>query len=131
MTYKLQSLGLIIDMNYFQEINSIIEDFSFFESWEDKFQYLIDLGRNVPAMDASLKVDKNTLKGCQSVVYFCSFENQDGTIKFLANSDAAIVQGLIGLMLKVFSDRTAQEIIDINIKFFMFNAYAYTRITNS
>ena len=51
------------------------------------------------------------------MVYFSSFENKDGTIKFLANSDAAIVQGLIGLMLKVFSDRTPQEIFDINIRF--------------
>ena len=51
-------------------------------------------------------------------------------LQSLANSDAAILQGLIGLMLKVFSDRTAQEIINININFFMFNAYAYTRITN-
>ena len=59
-------------MNYFQEIDSIIEDFSFFESWEDKYQYLIDLGRNIPTMDASLKVDKNKLKGCQSVVYLSS-----------------------------------------------------------
>tara|TARA_B110001450_G_scaffold100065_1_gene94846 strand:- start:161 stop:616 length:456 start_codon:yes stop_codon:yes gene_type:complete len=117
MTNKLQSLELIIDMNYLQEIKGIIEDFSFFESWEDKYQYLIDLGRNVPAMDEDLKTDKNKLKGCQSVVYFSSFENKDGTIKFLANSDAAIVQGLIGLMLKVFSDRTPQEIFDINIDF--------------
>ena len=117
MTNKLQSLELIIVMNYLQEIKSIIEDFSFFESWEDKYQYLIDLGRNVPTMDETLKVDKNKLKGCQSVVYFSSFENKDGTIKFLANSDAAIVQGLIGLMLKVFSDRTPQEIFDINIDF--------------
>ena len=117
MTNKLQSLELIIDMNYLQEIKGIIEDFSFFESWEDKYQYLIDLGRNVPTMDEALKVDKNKLKGCQSVVYFSSFENKDGTIKFLANSDAAIVQGLIGLMLKVFSDRTPQEIFDINIDF--------------
>ena len=104
-------------MNSFQEINSIIEDFSFFESWEDKYQYLIDLGRNVPTMDTSLKVDKNKLKGCQSVVYFSSIENQDGTIKFLANSDAAIVQGLIALMLKAFSNRKPQEIIDIDINF--------------
>ncbi len=104
-------------MNSFQEINSIIEDFSFFESWEDKYQYLIDLGRNVSTMDGSLKVDKNKLKGCQSVVYFSSFENQDRTIKFLANRDAAIVQGLIGLILKVFSDRAPQEIFDINLDF--------------
>ena len=116
MTNKLQSLELIMASGM-ASVKSIIEDFSFFESWEDKYQYLIDLGRNVPAMDEALKVDKNKLKGCQSVVYFSSFENKDGTIKFLANSDAAIVQGLIGLMLKVFSDRTPQEIFDINIDF--------------
>ena len=104
-------------MEYIEEINSLIEDFSFFENWEDKYQYLIDLGRSAPKMDSSLKVDENKLKGCQSVVHFYFSDNSDGTINFIASSDAAIVQGLIALMIKVFSDRTPKDIININLNF--------------
>ena len=100
-----------------KEIDELIENFSFFESWEDKYQYLIDMGRNVPPMADDLKIDENKLKGCQSVVYFSNTYNDDGTITFMANSDAAIVQGLIALMLKVFSEKRPQEILDIDINF--------------
>ena len=100
-----------------KEIEELIENFSFFESWEDKYQYLIDMGRNVPPMADDLKIDENKLKGCQSVVYFSNTYNDDGTITFMANSDAAIVQGLIALMLKVFSEKQPQEILDIDISF--------------
>ena len=100
-----------------KEIDELIENFSFFESWEDKYQYLIDMGRNVPPMADDLKIDKNKLRGCQSVVYFSNTYNDDGTITFMANSDAAIVQGLIALMLKVFSEKQPQEILDVDISF--------------
>ena len=102
---------------YNDQINELINDFSFFENWEDKYQYLIDLGRNVPAMSEDLKIDENKLKGCQSVVYFSNSFNSDGSITYMATSDAAIVQGLIALMLKVFSGKKPQEILDININF--------------
>ena len=104
-------------MVFNKEVDELVEDFSYFETWEDKYQYLIDLGRNVPKMDQNLKIDQNKLKGCQSVVYFSNIFNKDGTITFIANSDAAIVQGLIALMLKVFSEKKPQEIIDTNINF--------------
>ena len=100
-----------------KEIDELIENFSFFESWEDKYQYLIDMGRNVPPMADDLKIDKNKLRGCQSVVYFSNTYNNDGTITFMANSDAAIVQGLIALILKVFSEKQPQEILDVDISF--------------
>jgi cysteine desulfuration protein SufE len=100
-----------------KEIDELIEDFSFFESWEDKYQYLIDMGRNVPQMADELKIDENKLRGCQSIVYFSNSYNDDGTITFMANSDAAIVQGLIALMLKVFSEKKPQEILDTDISF--------------
>jgi len=103
--------------DYNKQIVELIDDFSFFENWEDKYQYLIDLGRNVPKMDEKLKVDENKLKGCQSVVYFSNSVNNDGSINFMANSDAAIVQGLIALMLKVYSVRKPQEILDIDTNF--------------
>ena len=100
-----------------KEIKELVEDFSFFESWEDKYQYLIDMGRNVPQMDDKLKIEENKLRGCQSVVYFSNTFNDDGTITFIANSDAAIVQGLIALILKVFSEKKPQEILDTDITF--------------
>ena len=100
-----------------KEIDELIENFSFFESWEDKYQYLIDMGRNVSPMADDLKIDENKLRGCQSVVYFSNTYNDDGTITFMANSDAAIVQGLIALMLKVFSEKQPQEILDVDISF--------------
>lgn len=68
-------------------------------------------------MDNDLKVEENKLKGCQSVVYFSNSFNSDGSITFMANSDAAIVQGLIAVMLKAYSGRKPQEILDININF--------------
>ena len=104
-------------MGQSKEIDELIEDFSFFESWEDKYQYLIDMGRNVPQMADELKIDENKLRGCQSIVYFSNSYNDDGTITFIANSDAAIVQGLIALMLKVFSEKKPQEILDTDITF--------------
>ena len=104
-------------MGQSKEIDELIEDFSFFESWADKYQYLIDMGRNVPQMADELKIDENKLRGCQSIVYFSNSYNEDGTITFMANSDAAIVQGLIALLLKVFSEKKPQEILDTDISF--------------
>jgi cysteine desulfuration protein SufE len=75
------------------------------------------MGRNVPQMADELKIDENKLRGCQSIVYFSNSYNEDGTITFMANSDAAIVQGLIALMLKVFSEKKPQEILDTDISF--------------
>ena len=99
------------------EIDELIGDFSFFESWEDKYQYLIDMGRDVPPMADELKIEENKLRGCQSVVYFSYFVNDDDTLTFIANSDAAIVQGLIALMLKVFSGKSPQIILDTDLDF--------------
>ena len=104
-------------MGHSVEIDELIEDFSFFESWEDKYQYLIDMGRNVPPMADDLKIEENKLRGCQSVVYFSHVFNDDDTITFIANSDAAIVQGLIALMLKVFSGKSPQIILDTDLDF--------------
>ena len=99
------------------EIDELIEDFSFFESWEDKYQYLIDMGRDVPPMADELKIEENKLRGCQSVVYFSYVVNDDDTLTFIANSDAAIVQGLIALMLKAFSGKSPQIILDTDLNF--------------
>jgi cysteine desulfuration protein SufE len=89
----------------------IIEEFSFFDNWMDRYQYLIDLGRRLPALHASEQVDANKIRGCQSQVWFVAREN-DGRLEFRAISDAAIVSGLIALLLRVYSGRYPQDILD-------------------
>ena len=75
------------------------------------------MGRDVPSMAENLKIEENKLRWCQSVVYFTYVVNDDDTITFIANSDAAIVQGLIALMLKVFSGKSPQVILDTDLHF--------------
>ena len=99
------------------EINEILDDFEFLDNWEDKYQHLIDLGKNVPPIKDSFKNDKYKLNGCQSKVYFVAIENSDGTLTFHANSDALIVQGLIAILLKVYSNKNPREILRIDTDF--------------
>ena len=89
--------------------NEIVDEFGFLDDWEDRYQLLIDLGRRVPPLPAQYKTDEYRLRGCQSVVHFAA-ETDNGEITFHAGSDAAIVQGLIALLLRVYSGRTADEI---------------------
>ena len=90
---------------------SIIADFSVYEDWMDKYTYLIELGNELVPIDASYKVDQNLIRGCQSRVWLQQRLEGDHII-FEAESDALIVKGLAALMLKVFSNRTPQEILD-------------------
>ena len=99
------------------KIEQIIEDFNFFDNWEDKYEYLVDIGRNLPSLDEEMKKDEYKLKGCQSTVYFLTKENSNGTLKFLADSDAFIVRGLISILIEVFSDKTPKEILNTDINF--------------
>jgi cysteine desulfuration protein SufE len=89
----------------------IVEDFDLFDDWMDRYQYLIDLGKKLPELDATDTVDDNLLAGCQSQVWLIT-EGDAERLVFRANSDAAIVSGLIALLLKVYSGRSAQEILD-------------------
>ena len=87
----------------------ITDEFGFLDDWEDRYQLLIDLGRRLPPLPDKYRSDEYRLRGCQSVVHFAA--EQDGDeITFHAGSDAAIVQGLIALLLRVYSGRTADEI---------------------
>ncbi|MEI8345218.1 MAG: SufE family protein [Candidatus Omnitrophota bacterium] len=90
---------------------SIIADFSVYEDWMDKYTYLIELGNEMEPIDTSFKVDQNLIRGCQSRVWLQQRLEGDRII-FEAESDALIVKGLVALLLKVFSDRTPQEILD-------------------
>jgi cysteine desulfuration protein SufE len=88
----------------------LIEEFSFFDDWTDRYQYLIDLGRKLPEFPQAWRSEENLLHGCQSQVWI-HHEVHQQHIHFDAISDSAIVSGLIALLLRVYSERTAEEIL--------------------
>lgn len=94
----------------------IVEEFSVFTDWLDKYEYLIDLGRSLPTIKDSGRDEKNLIKGCQSRVWLAA-DYLDGKIWFTADSDAIITKGIISLLVRVFSGRTPQEIIDADFNF--------------
>ena len=94
-----------------EEADEIIAEFSFFDDWADRYQHLIDQGRRLPQIRPEWQDEAHILKGCQSVVYFGAETDSAGCIHFSASSDAAIVQGLIALLLRVYSGRQPEEIL--------------------
>lgn len=95
----------------------IVDEFSFLDDWEDRYQLLIDQGRRLPTLDDKYCTDDYRLRGCQSVVYFAAEADDNGEISFHAGSDAAIVQGLVALLLRVYSGRRPDEIRDTDASF--------------
>lgn len=94
----------------------IIEEFSVFEDWMDKYQYLIELGNELESIDPSEKTEKNLIKGCQSRVWLAS-EFKEGKLYFRGESDAVIVKGLVALLLRVVSGRKPQELMENELFF--------------
>jgi len=88
----------------------IIDEFALFDDWMDRYQYLIDLGRRLPDFPDEFRTEENRIRGCQSQVWFVA-EEKDGRLYFRAISDAAIVSGLIALLLRLYSGRKPEEII--------------------
>ena len=93
-------------------VEEIIEEFNFFDDWEDKYAHIIDMGKKLEKMDIDLMVEDKKLRGCQSTVYFHSQKENNEKIHFKACSDAAIVQGLIALLLRVYNNRQSKEILN-------------------
>jgi len=94
----------------------IINEFSFFEDWMDKYQYIIDLGRRLSPLAAQEKINDNKIKGCQSQVWLiCESDNE--RLLFRAISDAAIVSGLIAILLRIYSNKKPQDILEAPIDF--------------
>jgi cysteine desulfuration protein SufE len=96
--------------------NEIIEEFSIFDQWDDKYQYIIDMGKSLPPMDEKYKTEDRLIKGCQSRVWLHT-EMKDGKINYHADSDAIITKGLVALMVRVLSDHTPKEIVDAQLTF--------------
>jgi cysteine desulfuration protein SufE len=94
----------------------IVEEFSLFDSWEDKYEYIIDLGKKLQELDAKHKTDENRVRGCQSTVWLVA-DYKDGKVFFKAESDAVIVKGLISMLIRVLSGHTPDEIIHAKLGF--------------
>lgn len=96
--------------------DEIIEEFSAFDDWMDKYQMLIDLGNDLAPLDEQYKNNQNLIDGCQSRVWIqCDYA--DGKLHFQAESDALIVKGIIALLIRVLNDHTPQEILDADLYF--------------
>ena len=91
--------------------HELIEEFRFFDNWIDRYQYIIDLGKRLPNFPESEMIDRNKIKGCQSQVWFLA-DRCGERLHFQATSDAAIVSGLIAILLRIYNDRKPKDILD-------------------
>lgn len=94
----------------------ITEEFALFDTWDDKYEYIIDLGKRLPVLEDEFKTDHNRVKGCQSTVWLTAYD-KDGLVFFKADSDAVIVKGLISMLIRVLSGHTPDEIIEARLGF--------------
>ena len=104
-------------MQSIQEIQEeIIDEFSMFEDWEERYQYMIDLGKDLPLIDDQFKTEDNIIKGCQSRVWVHA-EMSDNKIYFTADSDAIITKGIIAILIRTFSNQHPKDILEANTDF--------------
>jgi len=96
--------------------DEIVDEFSMFDDWDERFQYVIDLGKSLPLIDEKYKTEENTIKGCQSKVWLHA-EEQDDKIVYTADSDAIITKGIIAVLIRAFSNQKAAEILEANTAF--------------
>lgn len=94
----------------------IIDEFSMFEDWMERYEYIIELGKSLPLINEAYKLDENLIKGCQSKVWLHSELNGD-TIEFTADSDAILTKGIVALLLRVFSNQTPKAILEADTDF--------------
>jgi cysteine desulfuration protein SufE len=94
----------------------IIEEFSVFDSWDDKYEYIIDLGKKLQPLDEQYKKDENKVRGCQSTVWLTA-DYSNGRVFYTAESDAIIVKGLISMLIRVLSGQKPDDIIGAKLDF--------------
>ena len=103
-------------MTLHSRASKIIDDFNFFNSWEEKYEHIIDLGKSLPELNESLKTDATLIRGCQSKVWMhCEYKNKK--LYFYADSDALIAKGLVALIIKLYSGLSAEDVLDENVDF--------------
>ena len=103
-------------MNIIEVQNEIVEEFSLFEDWMQRYEYMIELGKSIELIDPSNKVDSNLIKGCQSKLWLHA-ELKDDKLIFKADSEAIITKGIAAVLLRVFSNQTPKNIIEANLEF--------------
>lgn len=96
--------------------NQIIDEFSLFEDWTDKYEYIIELGKKLQPLDEAHKIEENKIKGCQSNVWLISVL-EDNKISFYADSDAVIVKGLVSMLIRVLSGKEPEAIVEADLYF--------------
>lgn len=96
--------------------DEIVEEFSLFDNWDDKYEYIIDLGKKLPPLDDVHKTDDNKVKGCQSTVWLHA-GYKEGKVYYEAESDAMIVKGLISMLIRVLNNQSPDEIIHADLNF--------------
>ena len=107
----------MIDTKSILEIEQdIVEEFALFDTWDDKYEYIIDMGKKLKPLDDIHKKEENKIKGCQSTVWMVS-EYKDGKVYFKAESDAVIVKGLVSMLIRVLSGHKPEEIIHAKLDF--------------
>ena len=97
-------------------LNDLIENFALLDDWEDRYRYLIDLGKDLPPMADGLKSDASLVRGCTSRVWMVATKGPDSKFHIIAESDAHIVRGLIAILLSAYQDKTPQEMAKVDIK---------------
>jgi cysteine desulfuration protein SufE len=94
----------------------IVEEFSLFDTWDEKYEYIIDLGKRLQPLEEKYKIDENRVRGCQSTVYLVA-DYRDGRVYFRADSDAVIVKGLVSMLVRVLSGHAPDEIMAAPLEF--------------
>ncbi|HRB71343.1 SufE family protein [Flavobacterium sp. WV_118_3] len=94
----------------------IVDEFSMFDDWMQRYEYIIELGKSLPLIEEQYKQDENIIKGCQSKVWLYA-EEKDGNIVFTADSDAILTKGIIAILIRTFSNQSAQAILEANTDF--------------
>ena len=94
----------------------LIDEFAMFSDWQDKYEHLIELGKDLPLITPENKVDANLVRGCQARVWL-NAQLRNGNVHFTADSDAMITKGIVALLLRVYNDRTPQEILEASTDF--------------
>jgi len=100
------------------DLAELKETFEFFDDWEDKYRFVIDLGKELPSIEEDLKVESNLVRGCQSQVWLTSALTDQGTLHFELDSDAFIVRGLIKIVLVALNDKSPDAVLDFDIEGF-------------
>ncbi len=95
----------------------IVEEFALFDDWMQRYEYLIDLGKELPLIRTEKKTDDNIIKGCQSRVWLDAYATPEGKIRFEADSDAILTKGIIALLVRVFNNQDSKDIVDADTGF--------------